>query len=410
MIFMKTNIASSKHGSFTRRRLGYCLFVVLAINVWVTKANAQGDPGVTASEIVIGSCAALDGPSRGLGTQTVSGAQSYINLINSQGGVNGRKIKLVSYDDGYDPEKAEPCFRRLIKEPVFAAAFFVGTPTALKHVPLAEENKIPLIGLFTGAQALYSPLRHYVINVRASYFDETREQVDNLWNVLDLKKIGVIHPEDPFGATVLEGVKNALKAHNSAPVAVGSYPRQTTNVDQAIETVRAAKPDAVVVVGSYTPVAEIVKRAHKSGWKPLFLTVSFVGTDDFIKEAGADAEGTVITQVVPPYYLTDLPTVALYRKTIAAQTNVRPSFVGLEGFVDAMVLVEGLKRAGKDLTRAKLISALEGIHNYDMGLGPKLALNYSPTNHKGFHSVYPTVVRGGLAVIFSDWKTAKPKP
>lgn len=383
------------------------LLVVIGIS---SRAQAQGDPGLSSSEIVIGSCAALDGPSRGLGTQTVSGAFSYINMINAQGGVNGRKIKLVSYDDGYDPEKAESCFNRLVKEPVFAAAFFVGTPTALKHVPLAEANKIPLVGLFTGAQALYSPLRHYVINVRASYFDETREQVDNLWNVLGMKKIAVIHPEDPFGLTVLEGVKIALKGHGSVPVAVGSYPRQTTNVDQAIETAKAAKPDAVVLVGSYTPVAEIVKRAHKKGWKPLFLTVSFVGTDDFIKEAGADAEGTIITEVVPPYYLTDLPTVALYRKTIAAQTNVKPSFVGLEGFVDAMVLVEGIKRAGKDLTRAKLISALEGIHNQDMGLGPKLILSYSPTNHKGFKSVYPTVVRGGLAVIFSDWNTAKPKP
>jgi ABC-type branched-subunit amino acid transport system substrate-binding protein len=297
---------------------GCLFFLLLALCV---AGYAQGDPGVTSSEIVIGSCAALDGPSRGLGTQTVSGAFSYINLINAQGGVNGRKIKLVSYDDGYDPEKAEPCFRRLMKEPIFAAAFFVGTPTALKHVPLAEENKIPLVGLFTGAQALYQPLRHYVINVRASYYDETKEQVDGIFDVLGLKKIAVIYPEDPFGATVLEGVKIALKAHNSAPVATASYPRQTTNVDEAIATVRAAKPDAVVLVGPYTPVAEIVKRSHKGGWKPLFSSVSFVGTDDFIKEAGPDAEGTVITQVIPPYYLTDLPTVALYRMIIGALGN-----------------------------------------------------------------------------------------
>jgi len=292
----------------------------------------------------------------------------------------------------------------------FCRGIFVGTPTALKHVPLAEENKIPLVGLFTGAQALYQPMRHYVINVRASYYDETKEQIDNMWDVLGMRKIAVIHPDDAFGAAVLEGVKIALKAHNSAPVAAASYPRQTTNVDEAIATARAAKPDAVVLVGPYTPVAEIVKRSHKTGWKPLFSTVSFVGTDDFIKEAGPDAEGTIITQVIPPYYLTDIPTVALYRKTIGAQSNVKPSFVGLEGFVDAMVLVEGLKRAGKDLTRAKLISAIEGIHNYDMGLGPKLALNYSATNHKGFHNVYPTVVRGGLAVVFTDWNTARPKP
>ncbi len=403
---MKEVTTSMRRPPQTWPRLSFYFSVLLIVASITVKAQAQGEPGLTNSEIVIGSCAALDGPSRDLGVQTIAGASSYINMINAQGGVHGRKIKLVAYDDSYDPEKAEACFHRLLKEPVFAAAFFVGTPTALKHVPLAEANKVPLVGLFTGAQALYSPLRHYVINVRASYYDETREQVDNLWNVLGMKKIAVIHPEDPFGTTVLEGVKIALKAHNSAPVAVGSYPRQTIDVNHAIEVAKAAKPDAVILVGPYTPVAEIVKRAHQGGWKPLFLTVSFVGTDAFIKEAGPDAEGTIITQVVPPYYLTDLPGVALYRKFLG---SVKPTFVGLEGFVDAAVLVKGLKVAGKDLTRAKLISSLESIHNYDMGLGPKLMLSYSPTDHKGFNSVYPTVVRGGLAVIFSDWNTARPK-
>ena len=316
----------------------------------------------------------------------------------------------MAYDDSYDPAKTEACFNRLMEQRVFVLGFFVGTPTAVKYIPMAESNKIPLVGLFTGAQTLYAPLRHWVVNVRASYFDETREQIDGMWGTLAYKKIGVIYPEDAFGTAVLEGVKAALKAHGAEPVAVGSYQRQTAQVGGAIDAVRAANPDAVVVVGPSNTVAPILKQSHAKGWKPLFLTVSFVGTDELIREAGPDAEGTVITQVVPPYYLTDFKTVALYRRTLTKYfPAAQPNFVSLEGFVDAMVLVEGLKKAGKDLTREGLIRGIESIHELDLGLGPQLKLNYSPKEHKGFDHVLPTVVRGGRAVPFTDWATAAPK-
>ena len=392
-----------------RYSLALCLFVVCFFIVPLP-ANGQAVPGVSEREILIGSCSALEGPSHFLGTETVTGAKAYLDMVNDAGGVDGRKLKLISYDDSYDPAKTEACFNRLLEQKVFALGFFVGTPTAVKYLPLAESNKIPLVGLFTGAQTLYVPLRHWVVNVRASYFDETREQMKGLWGTLGYKKIGVIYPEDPFGATVLEGVKTALKAHGADPAATGSYPRQTAQVGGAIDTVRAANPEAVVVVGPANTVAPILKQAHSRGWKPLFLTVSFVGTDDLIQEAGADAEGMVVTQVVPPYYLTEYKTVALYRRTLAKYyPGAQPNFVSLEGFVDAMVLVEGLKKAGKELTREGLIRGIESLHEVDLGLGPKLKLNYSSKEHKGFDSVIPTVVRGGRAVPFTDWSTAAPK-
>ena len=370
---------------------------------------AQNPPGVSDKEITIGSCSALEGPSQFLGTQTVAGARAYFESINEQGGVHGRKLRLISYDDSYDPTKAEDCFNRLQEQGVFALGFFVGTPTAAKYVPLAETNKIPLVGLFTGAQVLYTPFRHWVINVRAGYADETKEQIDGMWKTLGYKKIGVIYPDDAFGAAVLDGVKAALKEHQAQPVAIGSYPRQTSQAESAIQTVRAADPNAVVIVGPANTVAPIVKLAHGKGWSPLFVTVSFVGTDDLIKQAGTDAEGMVITQVVPPYYLTDLKTVALYRRTMTKYApSEPPNFVSLEGFVDAMVLVEGLKRAGKELTRDGLIRRIESMHDFDIGLGPQLKLEYSPRDHKGFEHVIPTVVRGGRAVPFTDWSTAAP--
>jgi branched-chain amino acid transport system substrate-binding protein len=388
-----------------RRLILLCLFISFA---W--PARGQNPPGVTDKEILIGSCAALEGPSSILGRQTVVGAKAYFALTNAEGGVHGRNLKLLSYDDSYDPEKTQACFDRLMAEKVFALGFFVGTPTAVKYVPMAESNKIPVVGLFTGAQVLYTPLRHWVVNVRASYHDETREQINGLWSALNFHKIGVIHPDDPFGATVLEGVREAMKSHGSEPVAVASYPRQTTNVDAAIATVRGANPQAVVVVGPPNTVAPILKKAHAAGWKPLFLTVSFVGTDELISQAGADADGVVITQVVPPYYLTDLKAVAEYRRVLTQYfPSERPNFVSLEGFIDAMVMVDGLKRAGKELTREGLVRGIESMHEVDLGLGPELKLNYSAKEHKGLDHVIPTVVRGGRAVPFTDWSTAAPK-
>lgn len=381
------------------------LFLFFAFAVFTISAPAQ-TPGVTDDSILIGSCSALDGPARVLGSQTVLGATTYLHAINDEGGVFGRKVQLLAFDDGYDPDKAPACFKRMMKEGVFALGFFVGTPTAKVYVPLAQDEKVPVVGLFTGAQMLYEPLKHYIINVRASYFDETREQVDKLWEV-NLRKIAVIYQDDAFGKTVLDGVKAALQKHNSSPTALGTFPRNTVDVDIGLKSVMAERPQAVVVVGPYAPVAAIVKKAHAAGWHPQFLTVSFVGTEEFIKEAGPDAEGTIITQVVPPYDRTDYTTVNLYRQYLAKYySDARPNFVSLEGFVDAMVLVEGLKRAGKDLTREKLIKGIESIHDMNIGMGSKLLLDYGPTDHKGFDAVYPTIVKNGQATLLTDWSAA----
>src|SRR5579864_8942991 len=161
---------------------GLLCAAILCLFIAETPARAQNAPGVTEKEILIGSCSALEGPSRSLGEETVAGAKAYFSLINDEGGVNGRKLKLLSYDDSYDPAKTQACFDRLLDEKVFALGFFVGTPTAVKYLPMAEAAKIPLVGLFTGAHTLYTPMRHWVVNVRASYNDETREQMDGVWD------------------------------------------------------------------------------------------------------------------------------------------------------------------------------------------------------------------------------------
>ena len=391
------------HGVWSvRNGLRTMLFFVLILGIAISSSLAE-TPGVTDNSVLIGSCSALDGPAHFLGRQTVLGASAYLHMVNDEGGVFGRKVQLEAFDDGYDPEKSPACFKRMTKEGVFALGFFVGTPTAKVYVPLAQENKIPVVGLFTGAQMLYEPLKHEIINVRASYYDETHEQVDKLWEA-NIRKIAVIYQDDPFGKAVLDGVKLALQKHGATPAALGTFTRNSVDIAEGLKEVMAARPQAVVIAGPYAPAAAIVKQAHLDGWRPQFLTVSFVGTEEFIKEAGSDAEGTIITQVMPPYDRLEYPTVAKYRECLARYSpGEAPTFVSLEGFVDAMVLVEGLKRAGKDITRERFISGIESIHEMNAGLGPKLILNYSASDHKGFDNVYPTVVKNGQAVLLTDW-------
>jgi ABC-type branched-subunit amino acid transport system substrate-binding protein len=249
-------------------------------------------------------------------------------------------------------------------------------------------------------------VRHYVINVRASYYNEAKAMVDNLVDVLGMKKIAVFYQQDAFGQAVLEGVKIALNAKGMTPVALGTFERNTLDVQAGIDKIKPSQPDAVIMVGPYAPVAEFVKKARADKWNPLMLTVSFVGTEAFIKTAGENGNGIVITQVVPSPSRTDLPLVKRYNEALKKYfPAAAPTFASLEGFINAAVLVEGLKRAGKDLTRDKLIEALETMHGQEIGIGMKV--NYSATNHQAFDQLYPTVIKGGAAVPFKDWGSLK---
>lgn len=389
---------------FARKGREGLLAVLFLAALLSVPSQAQKVPGVTDTTIRIGSCSALSGPASFLGIQTQMGALAYFHVVNDAGGVNGRTIELKSRDDGYDPEKTETCFEELQKDNVFAMGFFVGTPTAAKYIPMAETAKVPVVGLFTGAQMLYEPLKHEIVNVRASYFDETREQVDALWRERGVRKIGIIYQNDAFGKAVLEGVQRALARHQATPTGLGTFERNTLDIAAGLKAVREARPEAVIVAGPYAPMAAILKEAHASGWHPLFLSVSFVGTEGLIRAAGADAEGVVITQVVPDYNRMDLSTIKLYRGALEKyMSGTSPSFVSLEGFVDAMVMVDGLKAAGRDLTREKFISGIESLHNFDIGLGHDFLVNYGPKHHKAFDSVYATVIHQGQAVVVSDW-------
>ena len=362
--------------------------------------------GISENEIVIGASLALGGHAGYLGTQTLHGAMAYLRHVNAAGGVNGRRIRLVAYDDRYDPPRCLVNTQRLlIEDRVFALFCYVGTPTTVRVLPLIEEARIPLVGMFTGANALREPLNRYLINVRASYYQETAAAVHYLVERLKIRDVAVFYQYDAYGFDGLRGTELALKTYGLVPVSKGSYVRGTLDVEAGLQRIRMADARAVVMIGTYEPCARFIRKARAEGYHPVFYNVSFVGADALARLLGAAGEGVIVSQVVPPPDFSGaekrLWGVKEYVDLLADSYPAdRPNFVGLEGYVNARVLVEGLRRAGPDLNRESFIRAIESIHDYDLGIANDLS--FSTFDHQGLERVYFTRIEGGRFVLIED--------
>lgn len=370
-------------------------------------APVDASPGVTDEEIVLGSSLALQGHASYLGIQTLRGFTSYIEHVNKQGGIHGRRIRVIAYDDSYDPPKCLANTQRLIVEDqVFALFCYVGTPTTVKVLPLIEEARIPLIGMFTGANALREPLNRYVINVRASYYQETAAAVKHLVDDLKLTKIAVFYQYDAYGFDGLTGMELALKELGLTPVARGSYARGTLDVEEGLSRIAASGAESVVMIGTYEPCAKFIKLSAHQGYRPVFYTVSFVGAEELARRIDTADLTVIMSQVVPPLEGPESPellgTAVEYVRLLKEYfPGEKPNFVGLEGYLNARVLVEGLERAGRDLTREGFIDAIESIKGFP--LLPDTTLSFDKTDHQGLDRVYFTRLYEGSFVLVEDW-------
>src|SRR5262245_61820889 len=258
---------------------------------------AFAEPGVFDNRIVFGMSAAFDGPAAALGLGMREGVLASFNEANATGGINGRKLELVSYDDGYEPEKAIATTKRLIDENgVFALLGEVGTPTSNAAQPIATEAGVPFIGPFTGAAFLRNPALGNVVNVRGSYDQETEAWIEHLTTDLGVKRIAILYQDDTFGRAGLSGVSKAMEKRSMKLVAEGTYERNTTAVKTALLAIRKAEPEAVVMVGTYKPSAEFIKLARRLKLNAVFINISFVGANALAKELGDDGKGVVVTQ------------------------------------------------------------------------------------------------------------------
>ncbi len=369
---------------------------VLALVLAGLAGLAQAQNGVTDKEVLIGQFAAVSGPAALLGTRMQVGMQAYFASVNAQGGVNGRQVKLVTRDDGYEPEKAAAAVKALINDDkVFALAGSVGTPTGLAALPIVTEEKIPLVGMFTGAQALREPFNRNIFHVRASYFDETERIVQHL-TTLGIKKIAVFYQNDAYGKAGLEGVERALTRRQLKPAATATVERNSVDVAKALETILKAEPEAVVQVSAYKSCAALIKAARGKGYAGQFFNVSFVGSKALADELGDAGQGVVISQVVPFPYAPASPVVREYQAHMTAAGQREFDFSSMEGYLTAKVLVEGLRRAGRNLTRESLVNGLEAMRDVNFG---GFTVNYSPKDHQGSNYTDLTIIgRGGRFV------------
>ena len=384
--------------SHARRRAA-----LAALGLWLAPAAAAAQAnGVTESEVIFGQSAAFSGPAKELGRQMKIGIDVAFAGQNEAGGVNGRKLSLVAMDDGYEPERAKVALRDLLeRRKVFAIIGDVGTPTTKEVLPYVLDKGVIFFGAFTGAKLLRNdPPDRFVFNYRASYPEETAAQVKYLVEVKRIKpaQIAVFAQEDAYGDAGYEGVATMMRKYRRDPATIlrVGYKRNTTDVAEAVKAIKAnaAKVRAVVMVPTYKAAARFIQKLKDDRLDLTFTSVSFVGSNELAEELAQlgprYAEGVVVTQVVP------LPTagataIIKYRQALQRYAPAeKPDFVSLEGYLAANLMIEGLKRAGKNLNTDTLVDALESIKGLDVGIGTPLT--YGPSEHQASHKVWGTVI------------------
>jgi branched-chain amino acid transport system substrate-binding protein len=354
--------------------------------------HTLANDGLNATEVKIGMVNVQTGPAAGLGKGMREGAEAVFKAVNGKGGVHGRQIRMVVGDDGYEPNKAiDETLKMIEEQKVFSLFGYVGTPTANAVLPIVKEMNIPLVGAFTGAMSLRQPVTEQVFNVRASYDDEAETLVAHMM-AKGAKTIAVFYQDDGFGQAVLSGTEKALKKRSMAVVAKGTFQRNTLAIKTGLAAMLDAKPDAVVMVGPYAPLAVFIKEARVAGLKSQLATVSFVGTDNLVSELGKDGDGVVISQVVPFPDDNDLPIQRECREALKANGTDKLGFVNFEGCITAKVMVAALDRAGKEPARSKLVAALLEMQGHDIG---GLKLSFSAANHQALSDVFLTQIQGG---------------
>jgi len=360
-------------------------------------------PGVTDAEIVLGLSAPFSGPAKELGRGMQVGIETYFRYVNeSEGGIHGRKLRLLALDDGYDPKRCAETMNEMIdQKPVFAFVGNVGTPTAEVALPLVLQHKRVLFGAFTGAGLLRrDPPDRYVFNYRASYAEETAAIVQYLMSLRKIKpdQIAVFAQQDGYGDAGFSGVAKALRkvGFDSDQILRVGYQRNTMDLDAAVAELLRNKEriKAVIMVPTYRQAAAFIKRVRDDGMNPIFTSVSFVGSEalaEVLKETAPKyAEGVIVTQVVP-FYGSSATGVLEYRERLGQFfPEERPSFISLEGYIAAKVLCAALDKAGPELTTEKLVEALEGLRNVDFGLGAPLS--FGPSEHQASHKIWAAVL------------------
>jgi branched-chain amino acid transport system substrate-binding protein len=351
---------------------------------------AVAETGVTPTTILIGQSVSLTGPTGTLGKEMQAGAVAYFNYINKRGGVNGRTIVFKTLDDAYEVDKTVANVKTLIeKDGVFALFGLRGTAHTNAAAKIFTLAQVPLFGTFSGAQSLRDPFNRYIFHVRSSYTDETDAVFKQLAE-LKLNRIGLFYQNDGYGKEGKAAAEVAVKKYNLAISALGTVEPNSSDVTPAVASISKIQPQAIVMYASFKASAEFVRGMRKAQLYPQYVNLSIVGATALAKELGNDARGIGVSQVVPFPWNTGIPIVKEYQTVMKEETGKGDySFLTLESYLYARILVDGLKRAGRDLTREKLITALETMHDVNFG---GYRVDYSRTEHAASKFVELTVI------------------
>ncbi len=347
-------------------------------------------PGVSDDRILFGQSAAFSGPAQELGLNMRLGIEAAFHEVNGQrGGVYGRRLELTSRDDAYEPEAAITNTIQLIEEEdVFALIGAVGTPTSRSATPVAAAAGVPYIAPFTGAEFLRDPEWDNILNLRSSYYQETEEMVARLTEDLGIDRIAIMYQDDSFGRAGYRGVRLALEYRSMEPVSIGLYPRNTTAIKTALLDLRRGEPEAVIMIGAYQPVAALIAWARHTGLDPIFMTVSFVGSNALAQELGPYGTGVYVTQVVPFPTDDSLPITAQYLEALAAYApDAVPGFVSFEGYLAGRLAIAGLEGCGRDVDRNCFLNSLRRAARVEIG---GFELRYGEGDNQGSDKVFLT--------------------
>jgi len=366
------------------------LLLAAAAALFAASALAQG---VTATSIKIGQSAPLTGSNAELGQDIRNGALAYFKKINDAGGVNGRKIELVSLDDGNTVQRSGENTQKLVDEGVFALFGYASATLSRPALPIVEKNKVPFVHPFTGAD----PMRvfdKFVYNIRASYADELEKIVDH-FAPLGVKRFAIVYYDDVVGRENLTAVDRALKKRSYETVSHAAFKdRVKPDIEGGVKAVAKGQPDVIILTTLYKHTSDFIKAAQKEGVGAQMASNSFPGASPLAKELGQVGQGTIVATVVPPPTKRSLPIVQEYQHDIELQTGSKAfSFTSLESYIGAKVMVEALKRAGPKPTREAFTQALDTMKAFDVG---GYAVSFAPDNHNGSSFVELTVIGQGL--------------
>ncbi len=368
----------------------YCALTCLLLGATTLFAEHAVAQGVTTDTILVGQSASLTGPSEELGLEMKAGAEAFFNAVNEAGGVNGRKIKLISLDDAGAPERTKANTLKLLdEEKVFALFGYTNAYTINPMLSLVEKNKVPFFAPASGDLSTREPVSRYVFNIRASYIEETEKIVEQ-WTRRGLTKVAIFYQNDAYGRAGLAGLERALRARKSNILIFGSADRNATNVASSAQTIATSGAQAVIISAGANTASAFIKEMKKLGSGAQICLLSSVGAKTVAQYLGEDGHGVEVSQVVPLPFSDSEPLGREYLKRIGGPAKA--SFASLEGYIAATVFIEGLKKAGKVPTRDSFIAALDKLGTLDLR---GYRVKFSPENHNGSSLVELTVLGTG---------------